>query len=240
MDPGEYGTQGIDVARQPYGLALSPDRRYLWTPCAASGHVSIVDLATDRLAKNISLVNGVSEVAFDPAGRFAYVTNRKFDMISLLDAASGNFLLSFGQGDAIDLTGYDYREMAFTPDGRYLFVAAREPSGLLKIDTSLLPGYPNLAIERVLPMDTGPMSVTVTPDGKEAWVGTYDAHMVIALDVETGASLGSMKSGNGTTDIEIFARPERPDYYYALSVNFASHNLTLFDAMTKEVIWNLP
>jgi DNA-binding beta-propeller fold protein YncE len=240
FNPDREGVQGIGVARQPYGLALSADEKLLFAACIGSGHVSVVDLTTDKLAKNIRLTHGVNEIKFDPAGRYLYVTNLKFNLITLLDGQTGNYVVEFGLPTATSLTGYDYRGLDFSPDGGLLYVASRTPSSVLMIDANQLPLYPDQAVLRVLPMDHGPMAIAVRPDGREVWTASYDSSTLLAVDAATGAPLRSLPSGKGASEIQIFARPERPDYYYALAVNFLSHSLTLVDAMTKEVIWAIP
>lgn len=239
-DPDKSGVQGIGVARQPYGLALSPDETRLFVACMNSGHVSVVDLVNRRLGKNVLLSGGVNEVRFDPAGQYVYVTNRKLNTITMLDGASGNYVTGFGATDFQSYSGYDFRGLDFTPDGHTLFVAAKQPGSLLMIDTDKLPLYPDKAVWRSLPMNYGPMGVAVTPDGREAWVANYDANMLQVFDAETGDMLTSLKTGNGPTDIQIFENPERPGYYYALIANFLSHNLTLYDVSTKEAVWGIP
>lgn len=239
-NPDKEGVQGIGVGRQPYGLALSLDEKMLYTACMSSGHVSIVDLETMQLTKNILLSSGINELKFDPAGKFLYVTNRKFNTVTLLDGASGNIVTSFGIPTQSSLAGYDFRGLDFTPDGHYLFVAVKTPSRLLMVDTEKLPMYPTQAVLRELPMDTGPMGVAVTPDGREAWVTNYESESILAVDARTGTLLKSLPSRRGPSDIQIFARPEEPNYYYALAANFKTHTLTLIDTMTKEVIWSIP
>lgn len=239
-DSGKSGVQGIGVARQPYGLALSPDETKLYVACMNSGHVSIVDLVNRRLSKNVLLSGGVNEVRFDPTGRYVYVTNRKLNTITMLDGSSGNYVTSFGAQNVQSYTGYDLRGLDFTPDGQTLFVAAKQPSSLLMIDTGKLPLYPEKAVWRALPLNAGPMGVAVTPDGLEVWVTNYDGNTLHVFDAETGDMLLSLKTGNGPTDIQIFENPDIPGYYYALVTNFLNHNLTLYDVTTKEAVWGIP
>lgn len=240
LDPENEGVQGIAVARQPYGMVISPDGAKMFVTCIGSGAVSIIDLESRKLAKNIPLSNGVTEIALDPAGQYVYVTNQDVNAITLLDANSGNFVTAFSAGGGRNLFGFDFRGLAFTPDGKYLYVAQRIPSGLLMVDTSRLPLYPDRAILRVLPTDISPMNVAVTPDGAEVWVTNYDSYTVQAFDATTGNMVASLETGQGPVDIQFFSRPENPDVYYGLVANFNSHNLTLFNATTKEVIWAIP
>ncbi len=240
LDPDKSGTQGVEVSRQPFGLALAPDGGSLWVACMSQGNVTIVDLATNRIAQTIQIASGVSELAFDPAGRYAYVTNRLDQTVTMLDAQTGEFVASFEPGRTNSLTGYDNRGLAFTPDGRYLFIAARSPGDLLMLDTDKLPFYPQYALLRTLPTDSGPTAVDITPDGREAWVVNYDSNTIFAFDAQTGALLRGMYVGEGPYDIEIFEDGDNPGQYYALTTNFNAHNVSLVDVQTRELVWVLP
>ena len=240
LDPDEDGTQGVGVSKQPFGLALSPDGRDLYVACISQGNITIVDLETNKIAQTVQLTSGVSEVKFDPTGTYAYVTNRIQQTVTLLEAGSGAIAGTFEPGPPTTLTGYDNRGLDFTPDGRYLFIAARSPGALLMIDTDKLPLYPQRALLRTLPTDLGPTGVAVTPDGREAWVCNFDGDTVAAFHAETGELLRVMRGIAGPYDIKIFEDGDHPGHYYALTANFQGHNLTLLDVLTKEVIWAIP
>jgi DNA-binding beta-propeller fold protein YncE len=240
LDPGETGKQGIEVGRQPYGMAITPDGKLMFVACMESGDVSIVDLERRILTRNVQLSSGVNDVKFDPSGKYAYVTNKQFNQIVVLDAANGNFVTGFGAFGGLSLTGFDFRGLDFTPNGDFLFIAARAPSAVLMIDTAKLPLQPTEAVLRVLPAETSPMDVAVRPDGAEVWATNFDSNSVIAFDAVTGEQLGAMDSGQSPVHLAFFDRPDDPGYYYLLVTNFNGHNVTLFDAMTKEPIWSIP
>jgi len=240
LDDSESGQQGITVGRQPFGLTLTPEEDRLLVACLSSGVVSVVDLAAQQLTKNIALSSGVNEIKIDPAGRYAYVTNKMAPGITMIDVETGSYAAAFDPGLSFSLTAYDNRGLDFTPDGERLFVAARNPGALLMVDATKLPLYPEDAVLRLLPTDLGPSAVAVTPDGSEVWVANFVSNTVFAYDTDNGDLLGVMRTGAGPNDIAMFADPVEPDHYYALTVNFNSHNLTLLDVRAKEVIWAIP
>ncbi|MDP8223991.1 MAG: YncE family protein [Candidatus Lernaella stagnicola] len=240
VKPNDEGVQGIEVARQPYGLALTADGKTLLAACIGSGDVSIVDVENRKLIRNVRLAAGITEVKIQPGTNHAYVTNQDLNAITVIEADTGAFLTAFGAFGGFSLFGFDFRGLDFTPDGKSLFVASRSPSAVLMVDTDKLPLQPDRAVLRILPSEDAPIDAEVRPDGLEAWVTNYDDNSIMAYDALTGRLLGAMDTGAGPTDIAFFENPENPGYYYALVANFLSHNLTLLDAMTKEVIWSIP
>ena len=240
MDSEDDGDQGIEVSSQPFGISLSPDESRLFVACTGSGNVSIVDLERNQLSKTIPLSFGVNDVKVDPAVEYVYATNRTQLSVVMLDAETGAFVTSFDPGYTLSLLGYDNRGMDFTPDGKKLFVAARNPGALLMVDTEKLPLYPEDAVLKLLPMDLSPTAVRVTPDGQEVWATNFDGNSVFVFEVETGNFLKFLRVGDGPYDLEIVENPNDPGHYYVLTANFRSHNVTLIDGRSKEVIWAIP
>jgi len=240
LDEDDSGDQGIRVSSQPFGLALTADESKLFAACIGSGDVSIIDLEQRKLAKTVPLSWGVNDVKIDPLGRYAYVTNKSQLSVVLLDVTDGSYVTSFDAGYTLSITGYDNRGLAFTPDGSFMFVAARNPGSLLMVDTDKLPLYPDQAVLKLLPMDLGPTAVAVTPDGSEVWATNFDSNNVFVFEATTGTLLEVLRVGDGPYALAFVENPENPGQVYALTANFYDHNLTLMDARTKEVIWAIP
>lgn len=240
LDAGRGGVQGVTVSRQPFGLALSPDGKSLWVACMSAGNVTIIDLASNRIAQTIPLTSGANEVAFDPSGAYAYVTSRWGQEVAIVDAHNGEIIATFNPGPTQSVIGFDNRALAFTPDGRYLFIAARKPSSLLMLDTDKLPLYPQRAVLRTLPTDAGPTGVAITPDGGEVWVCCYDSNTIFVFNTQNGELIKALQYGDGPYDIKLVEDADHPGHLYAVITNFTGFNLSLIDATTKEVVWAIP
>ncbi|MBZ0272576.1 beta-propeller fold lactonase family protein [bacterium] len=241
LEPGRDGDQGIRVGVEPFGLTMTPDGEKLFVANVRSGDLSIVDVAERRLIKNELLNFGINEVAVDPLGRYAYVTNRGLASVVLIDVATNRFVTAFALGSRRTGVGIDTRGIDFTPDGRFAFVAARSPESVLVIDTDKIPGRADAAIVDILPADEAPTAVRVTPDGAEVWVTNFVSNNVIIYDVDSRGVLEVIPTGLGPYDIAFTEPDDRdPEQYYALIANFDSHNVSLMDARTKEYIWVIP
>lgn len=241
LNPVADGDQGINVGLEPIGLALSPDESMLFVANVKSGDLSFVDTQSRRLIKNERLGSGINAVAVDPQGKYIYVSNKGINSISMIEVETGRFITSFSVGDTRSGLGQDTRGIAFSPDGRYAYIAAREPSSLMIVDTDKLPHYPDSAVIKFIPMDSRPSAVVISPEGDEIWVANYNSSNVFVVDANYHNILDVVDVGVGPYDI-VFTEENRvdPGHYYAYVVNFLSHNVTLVDAGTKDVVWAIP
>ncbi len=241
LDPDRDGDQGIKVGREPYALTLSPDDETLYVANLGSGDLSIVDVPSRKLVKNEQLQWGINDIRIPPGGRYAYITNRGLQSVVLFDTVTNRINTALETGSRRTGIGVDTRGIDFTPDGRWAFIAARQPEALLVVDTSKLPTHPEDAIVDLLPLDLKPTAVRVTPDGGEVWVSNFSANNIYIFDTRSRAILDVITVGGGPSDIAFTEEnPRDPGHYYALVTNFYTHNVSLIDARSKEYIWVIP
>ncbi len=241
LNPDIGGVQGIRVGIAPIGLTLSPDESMLFVANVGSGDLSIIDTINRRLIKNERLGSGINNLAVDPEGEYVYVSNKGINSISMLDIETGKFITSFAVGDPRSGIGQDTRGIAFSKDGAFAYIAAREPPSLMVVDTSKLPHYPERAVLKYIPMDSKPTAVVLSPDGSEIWVANYNSSNVYVVDGEYHNIIDVVDVGIGPYDITFSNEiPQGSGHYYAYVCNFFSHNITLVDAITKETVWAIP
>jgi YVTN family beta-propeller protein len=240
-DPSEDGVQGIQVGVEPVGLALARDEQILLVANVGSGDLSIVDLSKSRLIRNLRLGWGITRVAVDPEGRYAYVTNKGINSISVIEIETARFVAGFSVGDPNTGLDQDTRGVAFSKDGKYAYIAVRRPPSLAVIETEKLPYYPERAVQQYIPMDNQPSAVAVTPDGKEIWVANYASSSVFVIDARSHTVSDVVQVGTGPYDIAFSTEnPDDPGHYYTFIANFLSHNVSLLDSRTKDYIWAIP
>ncbi len=241
LEPDQDGDQGIKVGIEPFGVVLSPDEKTLYVTAVGSGDLSIVDLVERRLIKNEQISWGINDIALQPGGSYAYVTNKGIGSVALIDIVENRYVTDFALGSYMHGVGNDTRGVDFTPDGRWAFIAARNPESLLVIDTSKMPDYPEEAVVDLLPTDYKPTAVRVTPDGEEVWVTNYTSNNVYAYDTHTHAALEVITVGDGPYDIAMApADTDVEGQYWVFVSNFRSHNVSLIDSASKEYIWVIP
>ncbi len=241
LDRDQEGDQGIKVGIEPFGVTLSPDEKTLYVTAVGSGDLSIVDLVERRLIKNEQIGWGINDIGIQPGGSYAYITNKGVGSVALIDVVENRFVTTFALGSYMQGIGSDTRGVDFTPDGQWAFIAARNPESLLVIDTSKLPDYPGEAVVDLLPTDSKPTAVRVTPDGREVWVSNYYSNNVIAYDTRTHAALEVITVGDGPYEIAMAPSGTGVDgHYWVFVANFRSHNISLIDSASKEYIWVIP
>lgn len=235
------GVQGIKVGIEPVGMALSPDETLLFVANVRSGDLSIVDVLDLRLIKNERLGSGINAVAVDPQGRYAYVTNKGVNSIAMLDIETGSFVTSFSVGDPRTGLGQDTRGIAFSADGRYIYIATRDPASLMVVDADKLPHYPDRAVVEYIPMDSKPTAVEISPDGSEIWVANFNSSNVYVVDAMYHNILDVVEVGVGPYDIAFSNEiPDGSGHHFAYITNFFSHNISLIDATSKDYVWAIP
>ena len=241
LDPGQSGLQGIPVGIEPVGMALSPDETTLFVANVGSGDLSMVDTVNRRLIKNEKLGSGINAVAVDPKGEYAYISNKGVNSISLMDIESGKFVTSFSVGDPQGGFGQDTRGIAFSKDGKYAYIAAREPPALMVVDTEKLPHNPERAVIEFIPMDSQPAAVVTSPDGSEIWVTNFNSSNAYVVDAQFHNVIDVVETGVGPYDLAFTPEnPRDPGHHFVYITNFFSHSLSLIDGRTKDYIWAIP
>jgi len=161
----------------PFGVAMSPDGKYLYVTDGEANTVSVFSIASDGSIDPIpqspfATGNTPWGVAVSPDGEHLYVANNGTNKVSAYSIAS-NGSLSAVPGSPVPTGGKNPNGIALTPDGKHLYVSnlnSRNVSAFsIASDGSLSPvaGSPFLSGSTARP-------AVVSPDGKYLYVGTAD------------------------------------------------------------------
>lgn len=133
----------VPVVAQPEGIALSPDGRELWLGSRAFQGISIIDLATEKVVATIGAGTFAYRLTFTSDGKYVLVP--RHGEIAIFDVAQRI------QVRTIPIAGSPFSVVVLA-DNRTAFVAAGNPSQVLKVD---------LATGAIL----GTLPIAGTPDG---------------------------------------------------------------------------
>ena len=122
----------VPVTRGSEGFDVSPDNNELWTASAEDGTISIIDLATKKLATKIDAkVLGANRLKFTLDGKMVFIASLQSGELTIYDTRSHTELkrLKIGHGAA---------GILMDPDGSRAFVACSPDNYVAIIDLKTL------------------------------------------------------------------------------------------------------
>jgi YVTN family beta-propeller protein len=184
-----------------------------------------VNLTTDTPGKAIAIAGSPGGIAVTRDARTAYVTDG--DSIVPVNLATG-------QPGPLISVGHPLGAIAVTPDGKIAYVV--DPSGagsVIRVDlTTGISGQP-INVDHLLSLPgggtvgDGPISITITPDGKTVYTANYEAWTVTPIDVATGTRGTPIKVGQNPNSIAI-----TPDGKTAYTADAGDNTVTPVDLAT--------
>jgi YVTN family beta-propeller protein len=167
---------------------VTPDGRYAVAGSIGGQTVNVIDTATNELAWSVNLGLGIRPMAFDqnPDGstRYIFAQLSEFNGFAVVDFATRKELrrVSYPEIPAnkqVKVGGNVSHGLAVTPDSKILIANSRLNNVVYKYS---LPDFKMLgSVEMTGGID--PNWVTLTPDGKTAYVAMSGSNWTSAIDV---------------------------------------------------------
>ena len=187
----------IDLAphTRPHGVAwYAPDRIAVTTE--GSRHLLVVEPDSGRIVRVIPTGQEVSHmVAVGPGGARAFVANIGSGTLTALDLFEGRKLADI-------VTGSGSEAIAVTPDGREVWVGAREDGHLAIVSAD------RLEVTAKVPLPGIPIRIAMAPDGRTAFVTCAGSSEVVAIETAT-------RRERGRARIDLPLAPGAPGRPYA-------------------------
>jgi 40-residue YVTN family beta-propeller repeat len=221
------------------------------------GTVSIIDTATDTVAKTVQLGNDPYGIAITPDGTTAYVADNKDNKVYVIDTSTKQVKTSIPVGNS------PYG-IAITPDGTKVYVANSKDNTVSIIDTAknnamtTVSGFNapfGIAIfgtnayitdsggstvsiidtttNKVMDPITGlsyPGGIAISPTGTQAYVSSGHANVVYIIDTKT-KNIVTLPVENNPHGVTV--SPDGTKVYVA---NFGSNSVSIIDTTTKTII----
>lgn len=232
-DPVTHAERPITVGPYPGDVTLSPDGTKLYaavtgndTGKGGSDEVAVINTGTDTVARTLHVGTSPRQVAFDKAGRRAYVT---YDGgIAVIDVAKGKVVKKIKDADGaqgVVVAGGDVyvtnprsgkvlvinastgRVRTTIPAGDQPWAIDVTPDGkkvyVTRMNANQVSVIDTAARKVLRTIDVGklPGAVTVTPDGTEAWVGNNFSGSVSVIGTSTDTVTTTIAGGAGTAPI---------------------------------------
>jgi YVTN family beta-propeller protein len=157
---------------KPRGLAVGPDRRWLYVSDQPNNSLQLVDLARRKLGAAVALGESPEGVSISPDGRWVVAAVEGKNEIAVTDTRSNALAFS------IKVHGKNPEHAVFSPNGRLLFVSAEEGDAVDIIDFA---GRKQVA---QVPVGARPRGIGFLPDSSRAYVATENANEVFVIDTD--------------------------------------------------------
>jgi len=215
-------TREVDVGRGPAGLAWNADGTHLFVANADEGSVSVLEWPSGREVRRVPAGREPYVVTRSPRGDLIAVVSRRAELdrpenlprsrVSLLDARDGRPLRSVYLDSCHMSEG-----AAFTPDGAFLLV----PTILVRNRLPILQvarGWVMSSVMAVVDVQRGrvanvpltevnegfpdPSGVSISPDGKRAYVAVGGSDELAVLDLPALLEVAAGSTGGQTQPLE--------------------------------------
>ena len=146
-----------------------------------------------------------SEGIMTPDSGTLYVMNCYGHFVSVVDGRSHEVVETIDLGETETTgTGFLDCDLAITPDGRSLYVNQNQTDEIIAISTS------GNQVSRVIPVGRGPGRITISPDGRFAYVANIDgsgAEDISVISTSSNEVVGAIAIADRLRPLEMFIPP---------------------------------
>lgn len=211
----------------PVALAIDKDGKTLYVAESTASQVAIIDIASGKVSKNVSVSGEPTGIALAADGSTMYVTIAGPDtVVDFVKLPKGKVT------DSVDV-GHTAVAPVLNPDGKLLYICNRFDNNVGIID---LAAKKQIA---TIPVSREPIAMTITPDGKFLFVashlisgaadGEYAAALVSVVDTAARKVVADIKLPNGSSSLRgICISPDSRHVY-------VTHTLSRYQLPTTQL-----
>jgi YVTN family beta-propeller protein len=211
------------TARYPTGRDLSHmvtasnDGRRAFVTSLSGGSVTVIDLGTGKVVKEIPTGKGAEGLDVSPDGREVWVANREANTITVIDVAS------LAPVFTIQTPGFPIR-IRLTPDGRRAVAtftgsgdvrvydtATRVETARIALGREAVEGTENRVFRKRFGTSPAPVGLLIAPDGKRAFVSASHADVVTVIDLVRLRVDDAWSAGREPDGLAVHIGPKQPE-----------------------------
>jgi len=199
----------------------------LYVTNTKSASVSVIDTNTFEVTRTIPLGNGKpNRIAFRPDGKTAWVIYDKSHDIGIVDAEAGKLI------KRVKIGGNPYN-LAFTPDGRYLYVL--DWSSDTSNDEVIIYDLKAERVDGRIEVSTWPAYGIFTRNGKTFYVSSETAGNVAAIDTAARKITHTVWTGGDAMGLALTA-----DQRWLYAAAGEERKLVKIDTATNTTVGAIP
>jgi len=189
----------------PRAIAVSEAHDLLFialegTVSEPGNEIIAMDLVTRQVVQRYTVGSRPSAVAVHPGDRYVVVGNRFSNYLSVIDLAQG--------GVAHLSMDYYVTDLAFSPDGDWLYVTNRWRDSLQRWQVDVADGFELESANPAgypagVPAGTNPDDVLVSPDGQTLWVSAETGMSVTVIEAVDMTVRGRIEPGSPPNGIAL-------------------------------------
>jgi YVTN family beta-propeller protein len=215
-------TATLPTGANPHETAASRDGRWAvvtdYGAQAPGSSLTVVDLTAKKIARTIQLgFTRPHGIVFLPDNKTVAVTSETGQMVLLVDVVKGEVSSTHPTGQRVS------HMVALTGDGRVGYTANIADGSLSRLE------FAGSAPPRVLAnIGTQTEAIGLTPDGREAWLGSNNTGKVLVVNVDQWKVTDSLQTSGFPYRIGF-----TPNGQTAVVTNPQSNEIHVYDARVK-------
>ena len=195
----------LKTANGPAGIALSPDGQTLFAVNSYSSDISVIDLKTGTERKRLTAGNNPTGLQANPDGSMLFATSRRTLSKPFDDSIRCELTIINTGSQRVEerkdiRAGYLMENIAFTPSGDLAIMPVVRPKnnvptiqvergwmmteGIAVIELKPEGRIAQLLLDEPNAYYADPFDITITPDGKRAFVSHAGSDCISVIDIE--------------------------------------------------------
>ena len=220
----------LALGDDPEAFDISPDGKTLYASNEDEGALSIIDMASGKVSKSVPVGKEPEGVKVSHDGKTVWVTSEAASLVHVIDTATGTVTKNIKVGKRP-------RRFALTPDGKQLWVTNELGASVTVLSTTdyAVLGTINFELKGARAADITPVGITMTRDGKRAFVALGRANHVAFVDVASRQVTEQVLVGKRAWNVALNKAEDR-----LLVVNGLSDDITVVDVPAAKALKSIP
>lgn len=231
IDPASgKSVRRVPLGDEPEAFDLSPDGKTIYVSSEDSAEALFIDAATGKKLKAIKVGQEPEGVKLSADGRTLYVTSEVASLVHVIDVAAAKVVKNIKVGKRP-------RRMAITPDGKELWVTNELDASATIVSTATneVIGTLKFEVKGARAEDISPVGITMTRDGKRAFVALGKANHVAFVDVAARKVTDLVLVGKRAWNVTLDKAEAR-----LWVVNGLSDDVTVVDVAGAKAVKSIP